>query len=97
MLFPIMNLVHTIATYSSPSAGGNAAAGGVLLLLLGLGLAVWLIPGFIASVRHHHNQGAIWCLTIFLGWTFVGWVIALVWAFTNPPIQVGPVVISNNR
>jgi hypothetical protein len=80
-----MNL-YTLATYSSDS--GSAAGGLILLIVLGgLGFVVWLIPGFVAAIRHHHNTGAIWCLTIFLGWTFVGWVIALVWAFTNPPAQ----------
>jgi hypothetical protein len=93
--FFIMNM-YTIATYSS--GNGDATAGAILLLiLLGLGLVIWLIPGFVATMRHHHNCGAIWCLTIFLGWTFIGWVLALVWAFTNPPVQPGPVVISNNR
>jgi len=29
------------------------------------------------------NMDAILILNLFLGWTFLGWVIALVWAFTN--------------
>jgi T4 superinfection immunity protein len=85
MLFLPMKL-YTLATYASDS--GSAAGGLVLLIVLGgLGFVVWLIPGFVAIMRHHHNCGAIWCLTIFLGWTFIGWLIALVWAFTNPPAR----------
>jgi hypothetical protein len=36
----------------------------------------------IALTRHHLNAGPIAILNIFLGWTFVGWVVALVWCFT---------------
>jgi T4 superinfection immunity protein len=73
---------------ASDSTGDTAAGvAGLFFLfsLLAVGFFVWLLPGFIASVRKHHNQGAIWAVTILCGWTFVGWVIALVWAFTNPP------------
>ncbi|MHA7686671.1 superinfection immunity protein [Corynebacterium evansiae] len=37
----------------------------------------------VASNRKHSNSGAIACLNIFLGWTFIGWVVALVWSFTD--------------
>jgi hypothetical protein len=79
----------TPATYSSDGwADANAIVMPVLIIVVvGLCLFFWLLPGFIASNRHHHNAGAIWCLTILLGWTFLGWVIAIVWAFTNVPIQ----------
>jgi hypothetical protein len=42
-----------------------------------------VIPAIVASCRHHNATGAIIVLNIFLGWTFIGWVIALVWASTN--------------
>jgi hypothetical protein len=28
------------------------------------------------------NVGAIFMLNLFLGWTFLGWVVAIIWAFT---------------
>jgi hypothetical protein len=43
-----------------------------------------LIPGIVASVRHHPNAGAIFATAILLGWTGIGWIVALIWAFTNP-------------
>lgn len=52
----------------------------VLLVAMIIG---YLLPGIIASGRGHLNAGAIWVLTIVLGWTGLGWIAALVWSFTN--------------
>ena len=48
-----------------------------ILILIG----VYFIPGLVGSNKR--NAGAIWMLNLFLGWTLVGWVIALVWAMCN--------------
>lgn len=50
-----------------------------LLFILGF-LWIYLLPSFIAFSHHRRNKAAITVLDILLGWTFVGWVIALVWA-----------------
>jgi hypothetical protein len=47
-------------------------------------LFAYFIPAIIAFGRQHHNKGGILALNLFLGWTLIGWVGALVWAFTNP-------------
>jgi hypothetical protein len=39
----------------------------------------WL-PTIVASRRHHINAGAIGVLNFLLGWTVLGWVVAMVWA-----------------
>lgn len=56
--------------------------GGGLLCVVLIGLFVYLLPGAIAVLRGHHNAFAILLLNVLLGWTFVGWAVALVWAFT---------------
>ena len=47
-----------------------------------VGLLVYFLPVVIAVVRGHQNTAAIFILTLLLGWTFLGWVAALVWSFT---------------
>jgi len=42
---------------------------------------VYALPAAIAKSRSRRNWVAITVLNLFLGVTFVGWVIALVWAF----------------
>ncbi|MBE7084252.1 MAG: superinfection immunity protein [Clostridiales bacterium] len=44
---------------------------------------LYFLPSFVAFCRKKQNGCAIFILNFFLGWTFVGWVVALVWAFTN--------------
>lgn len=41
---------------------------------------IYFIPAGLAKSRKHRNAGAIFLLNLFLGWTFIGWVVALVWA-----------------
>jgi ABC-type glycerol-3-phosphate transport system permease component len=48
-----------------------------------LGVLMYFLPAYAASRRRHPNTAAIAVLNVFLGWTFIGWVIALVWALTN--------------
>ena len=45
-------------------------------------VGIYCIPMLVAGFRNHHNGVAIVALNLFLGWTFLGWVIALVWALT---------------
>ncbi len=47
-----------------------------------LALALYLLPAIVALCRRHHNFAAIAALNILLGWTFLGWVAALIWSLT---------------
>jgi RsiW-degrading membrane proteinase PrsW (M82 family) len=50
------------------------------VVFLGLVLAAYFLPVIIAKSRHHHQTGAIFVVDLFLGWTLLGWVVALAWA-----------------
>jgi len=52
------------------------------IVILLISLAIYFLPTIIASIRHKRNTGAIFVLNLFLGWTLIGWVVALTWAFT---------------
>lgn len=55
------------------------------LVTLALLVAVYFLPVIIASVRNMRNAVAISVLTVVAGWTFAGWVVALVWACMDKP------------
>ena len=46
-------------------------------------LAVYFIPVIVAYIRKHNNTLAITIMTLFLGWTFFGWLAALLWALNS--------------
>lgn len=46
-------------------------------------LAVYFIPVVIAYVRRHNNILAVLVLNVFLGWTFFGWLAALLWSLNK--------------
>lgn len=41
---------------------------------------VYFFPYMWALHQKHKNATGIFVLNFFLGWTFVGWVVALIWA-----------------
>jgi len=45
-----------------------------------LGLVFYFIPTIVG--RSKDNIAAIFALNLLLGWTLIGWVVALVWALT---------------
>ena len=55
---------------------------GVLCVCLAIAaLALYFLPAIMGCRKR--NATAILVLNIFLGWTFLGWVVALVWATTK--------------
>ncbi|MGA0599192.1 superinfection immunity protein [Caulobacter sp. KR2-114] len=81
------------AATTTPPGGytGLAAVGLLVIVLIVLGCAaVYFLPTLIAFGRRKRNAGAILALNLFLGWTLLGWVLALVWSLTvDPPAQLG--------
>jgi hypothetical protein len=64
------------------SDGGLGLAVGMVFLAVSLGM--YVLPGIVATLRRHRHAVAIWMVDIFLGWTFLGWIGALIWACTTP-------------
>lgn len=50
------------------------------LLYIALFIVIYFLPSIVASRRQHNNFIAIFILNLFLGFTLLGWVGALVWA-----------------
>jgi Superinfection immunity protein len=63
--------------------------------LLVIAAALYFLPALIGLLRGHHNFMSLLMLNLFLGWTFIGWVGALVWSFVAKPAPV-PVVLKQS-
>lgn len=55
------------------------------LIALGVVLAFYFLPTILACARSKRDWAAILCLNLFLGWTVIGWIIALVWSIKHDP------------
>jgi hypothetical protein len=58
-------------------------AGGVCLIL-------YFLPTIVAAMRSHPSAGGIFAVNFFLGWTFIGWILCLVWAASDGSSYNGP-------
>jgi Superinfection immunity protein len=54
----------------------------------GFGFVMYFLPSLIALVRGKRDVVAIVVLNFFLGWTVIGWVVALVWALKTDTVVV---------
>ncbi len=62
---------------------GDAVVFGVVVVG---GLALYMLPTILGSVRKVINIGSVFAINLLLGWTLIGWAVALAMALrTNPP------------
>jgi len=71
--------LFALASASGTSAGGIAGAIVIGVVLM----ALWLLPIAVAYHRRVRGIGMIVTVTLLLGWTLIGWVVALAMSFTS--------------
>jgi uncharacterized membrane protein len=49
-----------------------------IILFILFGLLIYFFPFVVAKMRKSNRSGQVFVINFFLGWTFIGWVIALV-------------------
>jgi Superinfection immunity protein len=47
-----------------------------------VGLVLYLLPTIIVLARRKKNVLGPILVNVLLGWTFIGWIVALIWALT---------------
>ena len=62
------------------AASSNAGGAAVTIIFVIIGIGMYFIPTIVAKVRGVSNLGSVAVINVFLGWTFVGWIIALAMA-----------------
>jgi len=46
-------------------------------------LLLYFLPTVIVLARRHQDGLAIFMLNLLLGWTALGWIVALIWSLTE--------------
>ena len=55
----------------------------------GLPFLLYFLPSILALARSKRDLLAIFLLNLFLGWSIIGWFVALIWAAKNDaPVMV---------
>jgi hypothetical protein len=67
-------------------------AGIAFLFLTGL----YFLPTIVAASRGKRSTIAVGALNFFAGWTFIGWVVALIWALSGERDYQHVVYVSQN-
>jgi len=62
---------------------GSAIGIGIILAMA----LVYFLPTIVAASRQHQNGLPIFVVNLFLGWSLIGWVIALAWSLTAVTVQ----------
>ena len=68
--------------------GAAAAAGGIGLIGVIIIIALYFIPTIVATSRKGTNAGSVFVINFLLGWTLVGWAVALAMAVKSKTPQV---------
>jgi hypothetical protein len=63
-----------------------SASGGVALAFV-LVVCLYFTPSIVAKLRRVPNLGSVVVINFFLGWTFIGWVVALSMAARSVPVR----------
>jgi hypothetical protein len=73
-IFLMMEIVET------PGSGSEVAQMPLDCVAGLFGLLIYFAPSISAAMRGKKNTFAIFMLNFLLGWTFIGWAVAMVWA-----------------
>jgi hypothetical protein len=79
-------VIEQVLASSDSASGGGAVVLTIILLIVGF-FAYW-VPTIVAAVRKVPNVGSVAVINFFLGWTFIGWVVALAMAMRSAPPAV---------
>ena len=55
----------------------------VLVALAAVAVVVYFLPCLVAGWRNHPQAGPTLVVNLFLGWTGIGWVVALAWSLSS--------------
>ena len=61
---------------------------GAFMHFIVFSFALYFLPAIVAAARRTHNATGILLLNVFLGWTVIGWFVALILAMCSAPYYV---------
>lgn len=81
--------VPVATTPTTPATKSTGSSAGAVVLLLGA-LFAYFLPSIVAGYREIKGGGGVFVVNFFLGWTLIGWVVALAWAASGEKLPPRP-------
>ncbi len=82
--------LYVVGSEGIGAADDGLAAGlfaGAAIFDLSAGFVTYFAPLWIAIFRGHPDARGIAALNLLLGWTVIGWLLAMVWAVSRVPLR----------
>ena len=70
--------------------GGFGELGLLVMVSLIVGVVLYFLPTIIVVKRQTANVTPIVLVNLLLGWTVIGWIIALIWSLSAQGVPQGP-------
>jgi hypothetical protein len=75
------------------AATADNSTGGAIAIII-IGTLLYFVPLIVAALRRVRNLGSVAVVNFFLGWTLIGWVVALAMACRTKGPERDPVTRS---
>jgi hypothetical protein len=62
-----------------------------------IGSLLYFLPTIVGFVRKRHNVLSIFLVNFFLGWSLIGWIVAMAWALSSSMPGQQQIIIQNNQ
>lgn len=79
----IIALALLVTVCAAIGQGDNEAAKLAAAVFFVGSIALYFAPAYVAHSAGHPQRLSITVLNTLLGWTVLGWVVSLVWAYTR--------------
>lgn len=79
-----------VGTVLAEGSSGGAFSVVIFLVVSIVGFIAYWVPTVVALVRKVPNKGSVIVINAFLGWTLIGWVVALAMAARSKPTPMSP-------
>jgi hypothetical protein len=60
----------------------------IFMIMFYVIVLTYFLPSIIALIRKKKNVVAIFLLNLLLGWTILGWVVALIWSVSYSQLDM---------
>lgn len=67
-----------------------------IIIAIIIGIFAYFFPTVLAYSKKKRSKASVFVLNFFLGWTLIGWIVALIWAVNKDEERIIEIRSENN-